>query len=354
LEDYARELVTQAERARGRQLSLLERARLLEAHLRDSGDYGYTLNLTVQDTSIDPVEDFLFNRKEGHCEYFASALALMCRAVDVPSRLVSGFKGGEIGFAGRFVVQQRHAHAWVEAMTETQNWVTLDATPGDARQASVEEVEQSRSTWDRVRDGTTSFWNKYVVDFSVERQQEEFYAPLTDSGAKMLARLKALFENGPPVMQAIGQLLTDPRQWFSLRGLIALIVLGLTGTGFYFAVRLVRRFLLGIRSVSTQTSQRTTLTVEFYERLVRTLKQLGFERGVAQTPQEFSSDMAIQLPQADVRRIPLQVVDQFYKIRFGEQQLSEQELVEVDEWLTRLEQGTSEQLPPAPAVSLKP
>ena len=52
------------------------RARALEAYLRESGQFGYTLQMNVVDPSLDPVEDFLVNRKEGHCEYFASALAL--------------------------------------------------------------------------------------------------------------------------------------------------------------------------------------------------------------------------------------------------------------------------------------
>ncbi|WP_299462867.1 DUF3488 and transglutaminase-like domain-containing protein, partial [uncultured Gimesia sp.] len=56
-----------------------EKARFIESHLRDSGEFSYTLNMSIQDPDIDPVEDFLFNRKSGHCEYYASALALMLR-----------------------------------------------------------------------------------------------------------------------------------------------------------------------------------------------------------------------------------------------------------------------------------
>src|SRR5262249_22235798 len=102
----------------------------LESHLRDSGAYTYSLSMAVDDPTIDPVEDFLFNRKRGHCEYFASALALMLRSVQIPSRLVTGFKGADFNSSEQFYeVQQRHAHAWVEAYVD-RNWIVLDPTPG--------------------------------------------------------------------------------------------------------------------------------------------------------------------------------------------------------------------------------
>ncbi len=62
------------------------KARALESYLRESGEFGYTLDMNVDDSSLDPVEDFLVNRKRGHCEYFASALALLLRSIDIPAR----------------------------------------------------------------------------------------------------------------------------------------------------------------------------------------------------------------------------------------------------------------------------
>src|SRR5690606_32776965 len=95
--------------------------------LRDSGEFGYSLDASIQDRSVDVVEDFLLIRKQGHCEYFASALVLMLRSVDIPARLISGFKGGKVNrISGLFEVEQRHAHAWTEAYIDGQ-WVVLDA-----------------------------------------------------------------------------------------------------------------------------------------------------------------------------------------------------------------------------------
>ena len=68
------------------------------------------------DPTLDPVVDFLVNRKAGHCEYFASALTLLLRSVGIPARMVNGFKGGDWNdLAQVLYVRQKHAHSWVEA-----------------------------------------------------------------------------------------------------------------------------------------------------------------------------------------------------------------------------------------------
>src|SRR5258708_33494589 len=96
--------------------------------------------MEVIDPSIDPVEDFLVSRKEGHCAYFASALALMLRSIGIPARMVNGFKGGDWNdLSNVLTVRQKHAHSWVEALVgevgsgdasrRTPVWVTLDPTP---------------------------------------------------------------------------------------------------------------------------------------------------------------------------------------------------------------------------------
>ena len=73
------------------------------------------------DPSLDPVEDFLVNRKRGHCEYFASALALLLRSIDIPARMVNGFKGGDWNeLAQSMNVRQKHAHSWVPSLEDVR------------------------------------------------------------------------------------------------------------------------------------------------------------------------------------------------------------------------------------------
>ena len=160
------------------------RARKLEAFLRDSGQFSYTLQMDVIDRKLDPVEDFLVNRKEGHCEYFASALALLLRSVDIPSRMVNGFKGGDWNeLTETMNVRQKHAHSWVEAFVglgpdKAPIWITLDPTPAAERKESIAQVGGLAGNFRPLTDLIRHIWVFYIVGFDGERQNRLLYAPM--------------------------------------------------------------------------------------------------------------------------------------------------------------------------------
>jgi transglutaminase-like putative cysteine protease len=90
----------------------------------------YTLQLPVPARGMDPVESFLFETRAGHCEYFATAAALLLRASGVPTRYVNGYLGGEWNDIGRYVaVRDSRAHSWIEAYLPGTGWTRVDATP---------------------------------------------------------------------------------------------------------------------------------------------------------------------------------------------------------------------------------
>jgi transglutaminase-like putative cysteine protease len=103
-----------------------QRLASLVAHLRD----GFTYSLhTQRRTNGDPVVDFLLHERRGHCEFFASALALLARVSGIPARIVTGYRVHEQNrFGGYRVVRERDAHAWVEAFLDGR-WTTHDPTP---------------------------------------------------------------------------------------------------------------------------------------------------------------------------------------------------------------------------------
>ncbi len=112
----------------------LAKARAIERRLREG--FAYDLRSPSRGAS-DPLDHFLFVTKRGHCELFASALAVMLREVGVPSRVVTGYVGGDWNTFGHFyAVRDRDAHAWVEAWTGSA-WTTLDATPTAPRAAET-------------------------------------------------------------------------------------------------------------------------------------------------------------------------------------------------------------------------
>jgi transglutaminase-like putative cysteine protease len=111
-----------------------DRMRALERYLLENGSYSDTPPAIDPGADESPVERFLFGGMAAHCEYFASALVVLARSVDIPTRMVNGFAGGRRNRVGGFVELTRSdAHAWVEAHYERAGWVRYDATPADLR-----------------------------------------------------------------------------------------------------------------------------------------------------------------------------------------------------------------------------
>lgn len=94
---------------------------------------GYRYSLSPGTPGPDPLAWFLLDGKAGHCEYFASALAVTLRLRDVPARVTTGFYSDETDESGAVVVRRGHAHAWVEVPVVGGGWAVLDATPSSDR-----------------------------------------------------------------------------------------------------------------------------------------------------------------------------------------------------------------------------
>ena len=92
-------------------------------------NYRYSLEADTA-TLNHPLEEFLFTRKTGYCEHYATAMVVMLRTVGIPARLVTGFLATEWNeYGGYFTVRQRDAHAWVEVYFPHSGWITMDPTP---------------------------------------------------------------------------------------------------------------------------------------------------------------------------------------------------------------------------------
>jgi len=130
-----------------------------------STNFGYTLQLP-QSPPADPIANFLFERKQGHCEYFASAMAVMLRTVGIPSRVVNGFRGGEFNHVtGSYIVRGRDAHSWVEAYFPGQGWVAFDPTPAGSSAVS------KNSSLGMYLDAFREFWREWVINYDFGHQR---------------------------------------------------------------------------------------------------------------------------------------------------------------------------------------
>jgi len=105
-----------------------EKASALTEYLK--ANYTYSLKPGNLPSGRDFVDYFLFEVPEGYCVHFATALTIMLRIADVPSRYVEGFKMGAEMSEGKYIVRNSDAHAWTEVMIDQENdiWITFDAT----------------------------------------------------------------------------------------------------------------------------------------------------------------------------------------------------------------------------------
>jgi protein-glutamine gamma-glutamyltransferase len=142
----------------------LERARAIERRLRT--DYVYALEMPDHQPA-DPLADFLFARRRGYCEYFASAMAVMLRSLGVPARIATGFQSGLFNpITGLWVIRASDAHAWVEAWIPGNGWSTFDPTPPDPNGHAAGLLAKLNL----YLDAAATFWQEWVVAYDPRRQ----------------------------------------------------------------------------------------------------------------------------------------------------------------------------------------
>lgn len=184
----------------------LERAQRLERHLQTS--YRYTTDFVGRSGQM-PLERFLFDRREGHCEFFATAMVVMLRSQGIPARLVTGFLGGEPNaLEGYYVVRQSNAHAWVEAWIPGVGWRLFDPTPAAGRPGAAESgISQLAS---QVWDYLLFRWDRYVLTFGFYDQVQILMRArsLWSSFWKLFEREKAAEVAAEPSAADLGELTT--------------------------------------------------------------------------------------------------------------------------------------------------
>ena len=145
-----------------------ERVRMLLEHLRDADQYRYSLETPRLGERV-PLDVFLFEAKRGHCEYFATALAIQLRTLGIPARNVAGFLGGRFNpYGGYYALSQGDAHSWVEAWLPGRGWITLDPTPPSRDTIGIDEgpLGELREMMDALR----TRWAEHIVGYDLQRQ----------------------------------------------------------------------------------------------------------------------------------------------------------------------------------------
>ncbi len=313
----------------------------LERYLQLNESFGYTLNLNFEPIpGLDPIEQFLAVDKKGHCQYFASALAMMLRSQDIPARVVAGYNTDEFNELGNYyMVRQLHAHAWVEALVPRDSvpkeflnaagyvpgqipadeyWLRLDPTPVGGR-----ENRMPPSGMGQVMDLAKNMWDEYVVDMDRVRQDKSLIGQqgktsMSESYASFIGYMQlqiSRIRNGE-----LGGGALAGRQMFSIPA--ALFGVGLVLTTFAL-LRLRLPNWLRNRSQRKGSQDVAKPSVAFYAEALQQLGRLGLYREAAQTPAEFTNATIDDTlyPQHKMFAEPLSTLTAaFYRYRFGKDQ----------------------------------
>ena len=281
-----------------------DKASALQNYLRTR--FGYTLQLPKVQVS-DPLANFLFERKQGHCEYFASAMAVMLRTIGIPSRVVNGFRSDEFNdLTGNYVVRAKDAHAWVEAYFPGYGWQTFDPTPGGA--------SGTPEGWGRLSlyvDAMASFWRDWIVSYDTSHQYMLGQAAVSGTrgfweGARIWAREKydSLLKWARRSQDRVEK---SPARWLiiGLAVTLALLFLGNLGR--------ITRWLYERWLHAHPERAPDQVAAIWYSRMSRVLARRGVRKPPAATPQEFVDKIA------DTRlREPVARFTQVYEsARFG-------------------------------------
>ncbi len=298
------------------------KAAAIERHLRRSYQYSLDVGPTVSDS---PVEDFLFTRKTGYCEHYATAMVVMLRTVGIPARLVTGFLPGVWNdFGNYYSVRQQDAHAWVEVYFPRSGWVTFDPTPSVPATAPP-------IFWKvgKVVDSIRLKWDRYVIQYSF-RDQMAVAKSLREGSEKVRSEFSELTARSTrwlaSVKASIAQAAREHGGW------IAGILLGGVLAALLFAW-LRRRSAKKDRRVDPRTARQKAAT-HLYGRMLRVLASQGIHKPSGTTALEFARRVDREWTEAGPYVAPL---TEFYcTMRFGHTALSLDEGQKADELLAAL------------------
>jgi protein-glutamine gamma-glutamyltransferase len=277
------------------------RARAIESYLRTH--YGYSTEpLSLRAT--DPLAQFLFERRKGHCEYFASAMAVMLRVVNIPARVANGFQSGVYNpVSGWLVIRASDAHSWVEAWLPGRGWTTFDPTPPDPN-------PPADSLWSRLGfylDAADTFWQEWVLNYNLDRQLI-LAAQMEDSsrtlGSRWLDRVRA----------TVAHWKTTAAAWARQYGVATLIAALLAGMAWRYFPRLRTwwKTLARVRQVQRGAALASDATL-LYARMLVLLKRRGFQKPAWVTPAEF----ARLLPASETATLVARFTAAYNDLRFG-------------------------------------
>lgn len=306
-----------------------DKAAAVERYLQTK--YAYTLEQAA--AGDEPLSDFLFNVRRGHCEYFATAMVMMLRTQGIAARLVNGFHGGDHNdMTGITVIRQRHAHSWVEVyFPTTKVWVTFDPTPF-SDSTEIGRFDGFGGTISKYLDAIQAVWIEYFVAFDGQGQRSAtrtFRGAITgyqETISSYAMHSSAVLKEWWSEVRGDKGLAASLAAIGWLAAYVSGLVVGIALLA--WICRKIVKWKVWRRLADRIYRRRGQKIVEFYDRMQRMLKVRGFIRRPDQTPLEFA--FATGIPEA------MSITQRYNSVRFGEKTLSDEEADEIEMWLTAI------------------
>jgi hypothetical protein len=303
----------------------------IQQHLLEN--YRYSLEADTA-TLSHPLEEFLFTRKTGYCEHYATAMVVMLRIIGIPARLVTGFLATEWNeYGGYFTVRQRDAHAWVEVYFPHSGWITMDPTPpisvpaGTSRWESIRRFEESlRLQWDRL-----------FIRYSAKDQLAVVHGVREGSDVLREKISRWVSSLTGSIGQAFNQLTQITRTFRP--GMLELVT-GVIVVGLALLLLMLRDRIGLWASTHLTTSHPQLAIVQLYTRMLRTVERHGVSKPSTSTPNEFT-----RLVEQEWKAAGPMVADVtalYYQGRFSRTPLTPDELSRAAEQVARLQSLTHE------------
>lgn len=312
-----------------------EQAMAIQDYL--SRHYRYSLELPVSDQAH-PLEEFLFNRKTGYCEHYATAMTIMLRTLGVPARLVTGFLATEWNEYGKYyVVRQQDAHAWVEVYLPYSGWITMDPTPL-SNNGGTDVGARAWVGWRNITDYLHLWWNRVVIQYSAADQITIVRGVQIGSatvGRKVWDAVSGWF-NPPPAWRETIIGLYDRSTVILATGVIAVLM----GLGLFLWSRW-KQWRCGSAFSKGGIQGEKQVATKLYLDMILYLSSKGVQKPVTTGPLQFLDTIRMQW--ADAFPLVATITELYCRGRFGNATLTSDEYTIAHNKLRQLMSLTREQ-----------
>jgi transglutaminase-like putative cysteine protease len=282
------------------------RAKAVEQYLQSK--FGYTLELPGL-READPLAHFLFERKKGHCEYFASSMVIMLRTLRIPARVVNGFRGGEYNdLTSSYIVREKDAHSWVEAYFPEYGWVTFDPTPAGPDAGPM-------TGWSRLSlymDAARQMWREWIINYDFSHQARLRTEISTKTGNAQSSFRTWMWNKYRGLVKFTENTQRRLQRLSPLEMALCCVLVGLLAA-LPFLPRAWRRIERARTMRNPQRAPRTSASF-WYMRMLKMMAKRGARKEPSQTPEEFTASISDPLMRHDVELF----TEHYERARFAE------------------------------------